>query len=447
MFGSIRVARTDKALSAHGGLLLFSELVRALEIKNLISDCLPTLKQGVARNFRKFVQLILGFQAGADCLDDMDRLAEDGVMRAICDDKVYTPKAFGDFLRMFTGHQCKQLNLRLIDLSYGLRTLLLPAQESIVFDFDSTSNRQYGKKTEGVRVNYNGIDCLDTIQAFDELGLQYWNDVRPGNTFTSNGATEIVHNVFNRMPKTKVFKDIRRYARADSGFCNVGFFNACSAKNAGFVVCMRQKMYDPLIWQVKEWQPTNPKRDKRIKFYDGRECEIGETEYRPIGGAEVLRVVLIRAVKKGDEKLLFKGDTDYDYRVWVSNIREHEMDAERLMKFYRKRGQAENYIKEIKYGLDMKHYPCLKLMANKAYGLIAAFAYNLMRFVSLKDDINKPSYAKAIRFRHVNLPAQLVRHARQVTINFMNHHYEEVLRWRDIINNIQLWYACAGSGG
>lgn len=53
-----------------------------------------------------------------------------------------------------------------------------------------------------------------------------------------------------------------------------------------------------------------------------------------------------------------------------------------IIKFYRGRGHAENFIKEIKYNFDLKHFPCQKLVANKAYGIIAALAYNLMRLVA-----------------------------------------------------------------
>ncbi|MFK7873241.1 MAG: transposase, partial [Oligoflexales bacterium] len=46
----------------------------------------------------------------------------------------------------------------------------------------------------------------------------------------------------------------------------------------------------------------------------------------------------------------------------------------------RKRGHCENFIRELKNGLDLHHYPCQKLNANRAYGSIAAISYNLMRF-------------------------------------------------------------------
>jgi len=34
-------------------------------------------------------------------------------------------------------------------------------------------------------------------------------------------------------------------------------------------------------------------------------------------------------------------------------------------------------LRELKYNFDLKYFPCQKLVANKAYGVIAAFAYNL----------------------------------------------------------------------
>lgn len=438
---NIKIESLDKVFSSNAGLVIFNRLLERLKVRSLIDIRLPTLESGTLRSQRKFLDLMLGFQAGADCLDDMDRLALDEGFAAVCGGKTYTAKAYGDFLRSFSAHHCKELNLGLIDLAFALRSEIKANKDQITFDFDSTSNEQHGLKIEGAAERYDGLWCLDTIQCYDENGIQYWHDVRPGNTSSSKGVAEIIHSILNRVPKNRLYKNIRKYARADSAFCNVGFFNACAAKNLGFVVCMRENMSSPLLHQVRNWKKTNPSREARIKFYDKRDCEIGETFYRPEGGAEILRVLFIRALKKGHEPVLFKQDSDYDYYAWVSNIGEHEMSSEKLIKFYRKRGQMENYIKEAKYGFDLKHYPCLKLTANKAYGLIAAFAYNLMRFVSLKDSPENPQYAKALRHRFIHLPAQVVRHGRQVTFRFMNDHYLEVKRWFEIISHAQFGYS------
>ncbi|MBF0440576.1 MAG: transposase [Oligoflexales bacterium] len=169
-------------------------------------------------------------------------------------------------MRSFNLYNCKQLNHSLIDMCYQLRRSLLPRQERIIIDFDSTSHEQHGKKMEGVAHNYKGIWGLDSINAFDEYGLQYWHDVRPGNTYTSNGVTEIIHEIFNRMPKTKAYKHVKRYARADSGFCNSDFFGACGIKEVNFVVAMKENIYGPLIKNVKNWYAQNPNKKTASDF-------------------------------------------------------------------------------------------------------------------------------------------------------------------------------------
>ncbi len=433
----IKIARTDKDLSANAGLVIFKQLVDTMGLEERLAANLPQLKYGSAKNSKKFRQLLLAFQAGADCLDDLDKLAQDEAFKAVCGGKVYSAKAYGDFLRSFSEMHCKKINHSLIQTAFSLRQELFPTATSITIDIDSTTNEQHAKKMEGVCYNYAGINGLDSIQAFDEHGLQYWHDVRPGNTHTAHGALEIIHEIFNRMPKSMAH--LTRYARADSGYCKIGFFDACAVKNAQFVVCMRSLMYKPLIRLVNGWKKQDAKDKDRIIFVGSRECEVGETVYRPKNSPLTLRVILIRAIKKGREDQFVKGDDDYDYQGWVSSISD-VVAADEVVKLYRKRGHAENFIRELKNGMDLHHYPCQKLVANKAFGLIAAFAYNLMRFVALKDDPKHPQFAKALRFRFVHLPCEIVRHAREVIFRFMNHHYEEVNRWLCDIKNLRFGF-------
>ena len=48
----------------------------------------------------------------------------------------------------------------------------------------------------------------------------------------------------------------------------------------------------------------------------------------------------------------------------------------------------------LKNGIDLHHFPCQKLDANRVYGTIAAFAYNFMRFMSLVTRPGKIEFAK-----------------------------------------------------
>src|SRR5690606_30343083 len=123
----------------------------------------------------------------------------------------------------------------------------------------------------------------------------------------------------------------------DSGYCKIGFFDACAVKNAQFVVCMRSLMYKPLIRLVSEWKKQDAKDKDRIIFVGSRECEVGETVYRPKNSPLTLRVILSRAIKKGREDQLVKGDDDSDYQGWVSSI-SATVEADAVVKIYRKRG-------------------------------------------------------------------------------------------------------------
>jgi hypothetical protein len=96
---------------------------------------------------------------------------------------------------------------------------------------------------EGVEYNgEKGEEGLTTMYVFDELGIQYYSNVRPGNTHTSDKISKIVHTVLSQMPKSGSYasediylpwkknpyrKDFRVYSRADAGYSNNEFINAC----------------------------------------------------------------------------------------------------------------------------------------------------------------------------------------------------------------------------
>ena len=440
----IKLKSVRKRFSAASGILLFKEAIETFKIMSLMSSFLPAQKKRNQRNVAKIEQLILVMVAGADCLDDMRDYGNDLAFEALFDgSKVYSPKAIADLLRSFSPQNSRQFNQALIKTAYAQRLQAKPSRKSIIFDIDSTSNPQSAKKMEGVTYNYKGILGLDTIHVFDELGLQYWSDVRPGNTHTAKDSQLIVHEVLQQLPLK--LRGHSPLFRADSGYCKTAFFNACAAKGAQFVVCMRSLMYRPLISQVSDWETQSVDDPDRVLMLGGRECEIGETVYRSKHCPFDMRVIILRTEKEGQEGLLFEEEDKYEYRAWVTTL-EASVKPREAVKIYQKRGHAENFIKEAKYGFDMKHYPLQKLNANRAFGTAAAFAYNLIRFVALLDNPERPRFAKAIRKRFVQIPCQVVRHAREICFNFMDDHFKEVNYWLKKIKNIKLVWATESPG-
>lgn len=72
-------------------------------------------------------------------------------------------------------------------------------------------------------------------------------------------------------------------------------------------------------------------------------------------------MVFIRAMKVNPAK---EDKYLYHYYAVVTDMGESEMSNEHILKFYRKRSQVENNIKDIKNGMDFHHFPCMNLKAN-----------------------------------------------------------------------------------
>ncbi len=199
---------------------------------------------------------------------------------------------------------------------------------------------------------------------------------------------------------------------------------------------------------------TDWKKSKKLKFHDGRDCEIGTTYYESKDFNSPNRVVTLRAEKIVQIKAEgYVFDTiGYDYYSWITSIKTTDMTDEEVILFYRKRGNAENFIRELKNGLDrkrgnaenfirelkngldLKHFPCLKLNANKAYGIMAAVAHNILRHLSYTDRKIKAQYSKAIRAKIINIPVIIVTTTRDIIFKYSQHAYDRVILFCKLID-------------
>ena len=152
----IKIDATDKELSSNAGLIIFKELLSKQHFDTSFQEIVPKQKSGSSKNIKKIEQLMLAFHAGAEWLDDIDRLRFYGAFRAVCGGKPYSSKSCADLLRNFSSYQCKQVNHKLVTNGYSLRGKLFPKEKSMTIDIDSTKIEQFGKKMEGVVRHYSG---------------------------------------------------------------------------------------------------------------------------------------------------------------------------------------------------------------------------------------------------------------------------------------------------
>ena len=422
----IKFEETGKVLSPIGGLPIAHKILKKLDIEEKITPYLPKLKRkrGTSEG-DKFRTMVLSFIVGGECLEDIENLKYDeGFLKVV--KHVNAAQTYGDFLRGFDTEQIKNLNHKLIDIALESRKACCLSKNEIILDIDSTIHIQHGKKMEGLGYDYDNNWGLSSLGVFDQYGYQYWMEVRAGNTYTSEGSLECLEAIFQRIQGFK-----KRYLRADSGYCNKFIMKLCDSHNISYAIKLKGNMRRSCLKRVTTWE-----KSEKLKYHDGRDCEIATTYYKTKDFDVWNRVIIQRAEKIIEINVggCIHKIKSYDYCSWITNIQTSDMTEEEVILFYRKRGNAENFIRELKNGLDLKHFPCLKLNANKAYGIIAAFAHNILRHLGYTDRKNKVHYSKAIRSKIIHIPVIVITTARGIIFRCSHHCYERVILFCNLID-------------
>ena len=410
----IVLEKTNKAFSANAGLIFLNQLIEQLDLETKISNFLPVKKKerGIT-SFTKFKSGLFSFAAGSDCLDDFNDLREEALYKELCLGGI-SSRSMGDFLRSFSSMSMENLNDEIGEIALNLRLRTHPDEPDFILTMDSTPHEQTGQKMEGVKWNYKNLWCLDSQNAYDQFGYSYGFDLRAGNTFSAEGSEVMIRKVFKRIPER-----MKRYFRADSAYGRVSVYNELINAKAKFAIVLRENLGRHVRKMLLNQHSMKWSKTETI-FFDSKECETACGLY-PIkdlvGGRQYLRVVFIRAKIKGMQFSLLDDPSEDGYRYYslITNMDSSEKSDDAIIEFYRGRANAENFIRDQKNGYDFHHFPCKKLSANKAYGLIGTVAYNLMRNLSFYL-VEGGCFAKKVRNKLIKLPCQIIRHARRITV-------------------------------
>jgi hypothetical protein len=211
-----------------------------------------------------------------------------------------------------------------------------------------------------------------------------------------------------------------KYYRADSAFCNQECVEECARLGAKFTITAHgNTKWEERVGSIPTWTEWQWSDDELKDFGKKKEhppkIELGSLLYQP-GWSENLRFyIVVKRMWRYDPKL--QAERWHYYGV-LTNWDLFRNSLQSVMEFHAMRGQAENIIREHKYGYDLKHFPCLKLSANHVYGLFALIAHNHLRTIALLDNREHPLYAKRLRFKIIYQPGKIVSHARRKIIKF-----------------------------
>jgi hypothetical protein len=418
----------DEAYSSAGGIPVLIDLFSGSSFCERLKSCIPERKSNYSYDPIQFgLSLVAGFLKGYDCLDDLDQLQYDPAVAQKLKE-IPSSRTMGEFLRDFTIEHRQSLNALLTDQALEVRERLTK-DEPLVIDIDSTSHIQRGKKIEGLAYNYRNEWCLDSLVAFDDLGLCYGMELRPGNTFSSVGAPEMINRIFSQVKNEKR----KKYFRADSAFCNEEVIRACMQKKVIFTLTAHGNIqWEEAIAreEIKEWKPWEyTDEEKKAAEKTGvslPQIEVGSFQYEP-GWAPNIRfqIVVKRTWVENSKSPEAPG---WNYYAVLTNWNLFYDSPQIVMAFHQKRGNAENFIREGKYGYDLKHFPCKKMNANHAYGMFALLVHNFIRTLAILDNPRNPHYSKKIRRKYVFIPSRVIRSARYIVVKIPNSYMKEVNR-------------------
>ena len=90
----------------------------------------------------------------------------------------------------------------------------------------------------------------------------------------------------------------------------------------------------------------------------------------------------------------------YKYYVIISSIPKAEKTAQEVMHFHNGRGNAEKFIEDVKYGLNLKVVPTGQLHANALYYMIGMLVFNLVKLMQLTTLPNQWNHSMITSIRH-----------------------------------------------
>jgi len=399
-----KLEKTNEKLTAHAGLAVSHEFNLAVGTRHLLDAHLPA--PGSNRGHRPaewILPLILMLQGGGDDLTDINAIAEDKALRQACAlKKVPSESTLGKLLRR-TGVNSAAMN-GLTKANNELTRMMLLEGKTTDFTLDADATIIPADKYDAT-IAYDGTKGFQPMYAFlDEYRWLLYDDFRDGKTSPAKGLVDVINASQARMPTgTRIARfrsDSAAYSHMVADYCEKqGIYFAIGADKDPAV----KKLYNRL--ETSDWT--------QFTTSGGRRREVAEAVHTFNEGKHSYRLLFVRDVVA--QKNLFP--EEIRWRAILTNY-PPEMPGEEIIAWYNKRGNAENYIKELKYGFALRRVPCGTLEANAAWCRIAGLAYNLFlmqQALGLPEGFATSS-VKTIRWRVYQVAARLVSHGRRLIL-------------------------------
>jgi hypothetical protein len=431
-----------------GGIAAMHRLVTKLGLVEGIDQRLQLLKVHLPYHESDHVlNLAYNVLCGGTRLEDIERLRHDtAYMNALGADLIPDPTTAGDFCRRFAEADVVEL----METINTVRPTLWAGRgrdllgEIAYLDADGTIVPTDGQCKQGMDMSYKGIwGYAPLIVSLANTKEVLYLVNRPGNAPSHQDAAGWIDKAIDLVvPHTE-----RVCLRGDTDFSLTAHFDRW-AERVDFVFGMdnstplraNAERLDEDCWQRLERperesltgqiraRPDNVKQqivtergylDLRLDYED-----VAEFDYQPGKCGRTYRVVALRkniSKSRGDQALI----EEIRYFFYITT--RTDLTADQVVACANQRCDQENIIGQLKSGIHALRVPLYDLMANWAYMVIAALAWNIKAWFAMMmhRKADRREYLKMEFRRFLNgiilIPALVTRRARSITVRLIGY--------------------------
>ena len=428
---AVDIAFDDPNLIADAGLVSVVALAEQIGLPELVTEHVTITGAGNsagANPAAKVMSLLAGMVAGADSIEDVDRLRHAG--NTVVFDQIRAPSTLGTFLRAFTHGHVQQLNvvLRQALIALAARVPLLPGADEVVFvDIDSTHRQVYGYAKQGAAVGrLKGKKTLHPLIATASTPIARSVVVavrmRRGKAADVRGAARFLAEALTTVRAIAPTAQI--VVRADSTFCTADVVATAARYDAAVSLTTGSNpsvnaaitTIGDTAWTAIHYPNAFVEQDTGQLVSDAEVAEIAYTAFtsrpkkHPLAGRLIVRRVRRLNPTPGQDGL---------FEVWRHHAVFITSPFEMLQAESQHRAHAivEQVIADAAASA-LAHLPSGSFPANAAWAVLWAIAHNLTRATgALAGTLHARATTATIRAHLINVPARIARTARRLTLH------------------------------
>jgi Transposase DDE domain group 1 len=433
---TIEVVDDDATLTAHAGLPLVLETMRALGVSEVLDGALGIRQRNHgATDAQKAEALVLLMAAGGENVDDIEVLRADKGLQRLCG-----PLPSADVLRTFLHafHDERLIDQAqrdrpasqvayipeesppLVGLSLAFGALIhgLSAHTKVTratLDHDATIQESH--KKQALAHYKGGRGDQPSVISWAELDLVLADEYRDGNVPAAMNNLPLIQRGFAALPpsvtalyfradsacyETKILTWLANPEREDGPRGAIGFTISADMTEPLRRAC---EAVPEQAWTLCDDRPTETVMCTDVEFAPGDWPK----------DAEPLRYVALRIRKKQGH--LLGGGFDTKYLAVVSNRR--ELAAPKLIRWHwEKAGTIEHVHDVTKNDLAASVPPCGRFGANAAWYRLSLLTYNVlsaMTWLALPPSM-ETARPKRMRFSLFSIAGRIVSHAGKLVL-------------------------------